>query len=205
METVMRHTVPGKEKAVAFTFDDGPNAVYTPQIMEIFGKAGGKATFFMIGSKIEENEETARAVHAQGHEIGNHTYSHPRLTEQTLEEAREELSRTDERIREVTGLPVRTFRPPYFACDDRILRLASEFGYVSIGACNPDTRDWEQPGVDYILERTRPTVGPGAIFLFHDGNGDRSQTVEAVRILVEELSAEGYRFVTVSELLAMAD
>ena len=88
--------------------------------------------------------------------------------------------------------------------NDTILALAAELGYHSIGAVNVETRDWEQPGVDHILAKTRESVGRGSILVFHDGFGDRSQSVEAVRILVAELAAQEYRFVTVSELLALA-
>ncbi|RUS45133.1 polysaccharide deacetylase family protein [Cohnella sp. AR92] len=205
MKPRLWNTVPVKEKAVAFTFDDGPNAVYTAELLDIFREAGGRATFFMVGTSLEEGAETAEAVHAAGHEIGNHTYTHPDMTKLTLEEAREELRRMEMSIRKVTGQPVRTFRPPYLAVDERILSLAAEeFQYDSIGAANPEARDWEQPGVGFILEKTRPTIREGAILLFHDGYGDRSQTMEAVRALVRELSEAGYRLVTVSELMAMA-
>ncbi|MEN1989501.1 polysaccharide deacetylase family protein [Paenibacillus hubeiensis] len=193
-----------QEKVVAFTFDDGPHPVYTHQLLEIFRGADGRATFFMIGQEMEAHPGVAAAVHREGHEIANHTYSHPDLTKLTLETAREELLRTEELIREVTGETARIFRPPYFGVNDDILSLAAERGYQTIGAVNGGAKDWENPGIEYIVEHTRPTVRPGSILIFHDGYGERTQTVEAVRVLVEELTAEGYRFVTVSELLDMA-
>ncbi len=118
--------------------------------------------------------------------------------------ARAELVQTDERIRSITGTPVRAFRPPFLDVNDAILALAAEFGYWSIGAVNLETRDWEQPGIEHIVEKTWEAVGSGSILVFHDGFGDRSQSVEAVRILVTELAAQDYRFVTVSELLALS-
>lgn len=199
------HKVPTQEKAVAFTFDDGPHPLYTEELLDIFHKVNGKATFFMVGEELNKYEDIAARVHKAGHEIGNHTYSHPDLTKLTLDEARSELQRADDTIRKVTGQPVSNFRPPYFGVNDDILRLAEEFGYHSIGAVNGGAKDWEQPGVDFILEHTRPTVDNGSIFLFHDGYGERAQTIEAVRILVEELSAEGYRFLTLSELFELAN
>lgn len=105
----------------------------------------------------------------------------------------------------MTGKRVSNFRPPFFGVNDDILMLAAEFGYHSIGAVNGEAKDWEQPGVDYILDHTRPTIENGSIFLFHDGYGERAQTIEAVQVLVEELDAEGYRFVTLSELFGIAD
>ncbi|WP_341278913.1 polysaccharide deacetylase family protein [Paenibacillus sp. FSL H8-0537] len=201
----MIHQVSVREKVVAFTFDDGPNPVYTSQLLDIFRSVGGRATFFMIGQEMEAHPEMAAVVHQEGHELGNHTYSHPDLTELTLEEASGELQRTDVLMRKVTGQQVRSFRPPFFGVNDSILSLAAEYGYRSIGTVNGAAKDWETPGVDYILEHTRQAIAPGSILLFHDGYGDRSQTIEAVRVLVEELAAEGYRFVTTSELLDMAD
>lgn len=201
---VMLHQVPTTAQVVAFTFDDGPNPVYTPQLLDIFRGVGGKATFFMIGQQMDANPATATAVHVDGHELGNHTLTHPRLTQLAPDARRAELVETDERIRSITGAPVRTFRPPFLDVNDAILALAAELGYWSIGAVNLGTRDWEQPGVDHILEMTRESIGSGSILVFHDGFGDRLQSIEAVRILVAELAAQDYRFVTVSELLALA-
>ncbi len=201
------HKVSTTERVVAFTFDDGPHPIYTKQLLDIFRDAGGKATFFMIGEQIDAFEETAALVHAEGHEIGNHTYTHPFLTKITPEQALAELERSDERIRRITGEPVKSFRPPYFDADEGIYKLAEQLGYHSVGALNLEARDWEQPqpSVEYMAEQTRTTLDSGSIFIFHDGYGDRSRTVETVRVLVKELAAEGYRFVTASELLALAD
>ena len=204
VRTAMLHRVPTTAQAVAFTFDDGPNSRYTPQVLDIFRHAGGKATFFMIGQQIDAHPATAAAVHAAGHELGNHTLTHPRLTQLAPDAVRAELVQTDERIQRITGAPVSTFRPPFLEVNDEILVLAAKLGYWSIGAVNLGTRDWEQPGIDHILEKTREYIRSGSILVFHDGFGDRSQSVEAVRILVAELAAQDYRFVTVSGLLAIA-
>ncbi|WP_376701718.1 polysaccharide deacetylase family protein [Cohnella xylanilytica] len=196
---VMRH--PTTRKVVAFTFDDGPNPIYTPQLLDIFREANGKATFYMIGEQIERSPDTARAVLEQGHEIGNHTYTHPDVTKLDEEARRSELLRSERIILETTGVKPATFRPPYFAFDEQAAATVAEFGYPVIGAVNGAARDWEMPGVDHIVETTRETVEPGTILIFHDGFGDRSQTVEAVRQLVRELTSEGYELVTISELL----
>ncbi|MBU5355229.1 polysaccharide deacetylase family protein [Paenibacillus barcinonensis] len=192
-----------QEKVVAFTFDDGPHPVYTPQVLDIFRRAGGHATFFMIGEEMEAHPDIAAEVHREGHEIANHTYTHPNLTELTLEEAGEELRRAEQLVQKVTGGSARSFRPPYFGVNDDILALAAERGYRTIGAANGAARDWDNPGTQHIVEHSRSAVKPGSVLIFHDGYGDRSQTVEAVRVLVEELTADGYRLVTVSELLEM--
>ncbi|MCK9860854.1 polysaccharide deacetylase family protein [Paenibacillus sp. ATY16] len=192
-------------KAVAFTFDDGPNPVYTPELLEIFAEAGGKATFYMIGEQIAAHPEVARLVHEQGHEIGNHSYTHPNMTELSDEELESELSRTEELIKQVTGTRAATMRLPYLAGDERVQAILEREGYPSIGALNMDAKDWDMPGVDHILETTRREVRNGSILIFHDGFGDRSQSVEAVRVLTKELTASGYRLVTVSELLRLAE
>nr|WP_261764630.1 polysaccharide deacetylase family protein [Paenibacillus xylanexedens] len=194
-----------QEKVVAFTFDDGPHPVYTHQVLDIFRRAGGHATFFMIGKEMEAYPDIAAQVHREGHEIANHTYTHPNLTELTLEEAGEELRQAERLVQEVTGNAARSFRPPYFGVNEDILALAAERGYRTIGAVNGSAQDWDNPGVEHILEHTRSVVKPGSVLIFHDGYGERFQTVEAVRVLVEELTAEGYRMVTVSELLRMAE
>jgi Predicted xylanase/chitin deacetylase len=192
-------------KAVAFTFDDGPNPVYTPELLEIFAEAGGKATFYMIGEQIAAYPEVARLVHEQGHEIGNHSYTHPNMTELSDEEFESELARTEELIKQVTGSRARTMRLPYLAGDERVHALLERAGYPSIGALNMEAKDWDMPGVDHILACSRREVRNGSILIFHDGYGDRSQSVEAVRVLTKELAADGYRLVTVSELLQMAE
>lgn len=199
------HEVPTRQKVVAFTFDDGPNPLYTPQLLDIFSKVSGRATFFMIGEMIEKHLEAAVAVHAHHHEIGNHTYSHPFLTKISPEQCENELLRTEKLITQITGAPPAVMRPPYLDYNDDVHAITSKFGYHVIGALNLETRDWEMPGVDHILNVTRRHIKNGSILIFHDGYEDRSQTIEAVSILTRELSEQGFRFVTVSELLRMRD
>ncbi|RCX18687.1 peptidoglycan/xylan/chitin deacetylase (PgdA/CDA1 family) [Fontibacillus phaseoli] len=188
-------------KAVAFTFDDGPNPVYTPQVLEIFSEAGAKATFFMIGSQMELHPELVKLAYEQGHEIGNHTFTHPSLPELHKQEIKDELIQTDSLIEKITGTRPQVFRPPYFAYNEQAAGIVGEMGYPAIGAVNGDATDWEMPGVEHIVDKSREQVRPGSILIFHDGYDDRSQTVEAVRILVKELTADGYELLTVSELL----
>ncbi|MGG0821313.1 polysaccharide deacetylase family protein [Paenibacillus turicensis] len=199
--------IPTKHKVVAFTFDDGPDAQFTRQILNIFSKVNGKATFFMVGEQMDANEEIAREVYEAGHEIGNHTYSHPDLTTLSLEEATIELQRMDDRIRKLTGKSPSSFRPPFFQINTSIAELATNAGYAMVSACNTGARDWEQPqpSVDFMVTQTKEVTEAGSVFIFHDGYGDRTNTVEAVSILVEALHAEGYRFVTISELIGLSE
>jgi peptidoglycan/xylan/chitin deacetylase (PgdA/CDA1 family) len=190
--------------AVAFTFDDGPDPVYTTQLMELFREHGGKATFFVVGQELERHPDVAKALHEAGHELGNHTYSHPHLPE--LDEAgrMEELDRTDALILALTGAKPASYRAPYLHTDERLDALALERGYASAGGSNLDARDWSMPGADHIVDATRPALRPGAVILLHDGAGDRSQTVEAVRRLLPEAIAQGLELVTFGELVRSA-
>ncbi|PLS01137.1 polysaccharide deacetylase family protein [Neobacillus cucumis] len=189
------------QKAVAITFDDGPNPIYTPQVLEIFAKAEGKATFFMIGEQMEKNPEIVKVAAEQGHEIGNHTYSHPKLSDLTPADCLAEIERTEQMIKDLTGKKPVTFRPPYFDYNHETISVVESKGYSMIGALNLEAQDWEQPGVDHILSASRRCVKNGSILIFHDGYGDRSQTIQAVEALVSELKSEGYQLLTVSELL----
>lgn len=193
------------EKVIAITFDDGPNPLYTPQIIDIFAKANSKATFFMIGEQIEKSPEIVKLVAEQGHEIGNHTFSHEKLTQLGQEECREEIKRNEELIQNLSHKKPVILRPPYLDYNDETTRFISHLGYSMIGALNIDATDWEQPGVKFILEKTRKHIKSGGILLFHDGYGDRSQTITAVRQFVPELVSQGYKLVTVSELLQLAE
>ncbi|MBP1904634.1 peptidoglycan/xylan/chitin deacetylase (PgdA/CDA1 family) [Paenibacillus turicensis] len=195
-----------EHKVVAFTFDDGPDAQFTRQILNIFRKVNGKATFFMIGEQMDANEEIAREVYEAGHEIGNHTYSHPDLTTLPMEQVASELQKMHERIHQLTGQSPISFRPPFFQINASIAELATNAGYAMISACNTGARDWEQPqpSVDFMVTQTKEVTQAGSVFIFHDGYGDRTNTVEAVSILVDALHAEGYRFVTISELISLS-
>lgn len=196
---------PTDQKAVAFTFDDGPNPQYTPQVLDIFRQASGKATFFMLGNPMEKYPEIVQAVHEQGHEIGNHTYSHSFLTKLEEQECLDEILKMQALITETTGSKPAVLRPPYFDCNEKVAALAGSLDYMLIGAVNGGARDWEQPGVQHIIDATLEQVEPGSILLFHDGFGDRSHTIEAVRQLVKTLSGDGYQLVTVSTLKEMSE
>ncbi|MBV7507783.1 polysaccharide deacetylase family protein [Bacillus sp. sid0103] len=200
----MINEVPTSRKAVAITFDDGPNPTYTPQVLEIFSEAVGKATFFMIGEQMKKYPEVVKQVASLGHEIGNHTFTHPKLSLLSTAECLEEIEQNEKLIEELAGRKPVVFRPPYLDYNQNTVSLIEQKGYPMIGALNLKAQDWEQPGVEHILEKSREGIKNGSILIFHDGYGDRSQTIEAVRKLVSELTSQGYQLVTVSELLKLA-
>jgi peptidoglycan-N-acetylglucosamine deacetylase len=193
------------KKVVAITFDDGPNPVYTPQVLEIFSKAKGKATFFMIGEQMRNHPEVVKLVTDQGHEIGNHTFTHPKLSQLSIHDCLNEIEETEKLVEKMAGRKPVIFRPPYFDYNQDTVSLLQKKRYPMIGALNLEAQDWEQPGVEHIVQKSREAVKDGSILIFHDGYGDRSQTIEAVQLLVSELTSQGYQLVTVSELLKQSE
>lgn len=204
-EKMLINEIPTLEKVIAFTFDDGPDPIYTTQLLEIFHSVRGKATFFMIGEEILKYPQIVRKVAKQGHEIGNHTFTHPKLSRLSTAKCLEEIELTEKCIEKIIGQKPVVFRPPYldYNEDTRSIIIQKEYPPM-IGALNLEARDWEQPGVDHILKTSREYAKNGSILIFHDGYGDRSQTIEAVRKLVNELTLQDYQFVTVSELLKLS-
>jgi peptidoglycan-N-acetylglucosamine deacetylase len=203
-EKLLINEVSTSQKVVAITFDDGPNPIYTAQVLDIFREAEGKATFFMIGEQMDQYPEMVKKVVEQGHEIGNHTYTHPKLSQLSPAECLEEIERTEKLMQELVGQKPVVFRPPYLDYNDETIIVLQQKEYPMIGALNLEAQDWEMPGVDHILAKSRDCVKNGSILIFHDGYGDRSQTIEAVRTLVSELASQGYQLVTISELLKLS-
>ncbi|MBM7604372.1 peptidoglycan/xylan/chitin deacetylase (PgdA/CDA1 family) [Metabacillus crassostreae] len=204
-ENMIINEIPTVEKVIAFTFDDGPDPIYTTQLLEIFHSVRGKATFFMIGEEVVKYPEIVRKVAEQGHDIGNHTFSHPNLSMLSTAKCLEEIELNEKSIEKVIRQKPVVFRPPYLDYNEDTISSISNKGYPPmIGALNLEARDWEQPGIDHILAKSRECVKNGSILIFHDGYGDRSQTIEAVSKLVSELTLQGYQFVTVSELLKLS-
>ena len=195
--------MPGK---IALTFDDGPDADWTPKILDVLKQKQVTGTFFMIG----EN-----AMADEGHEIGSHTFTHPNLALTSSRGTRIELNATQRLIEAYTGRSVRLFRAPYFGdaepttADELIPALtAQRAGYTNVGL-HVDPNDWQRPGVDAIVDTTLREVEAGnaeqsgQIILLHDGGGDRSQTLAALPRIIDGLRAKGYQFVPVSQLAGL--
>ena len=197
------------ERKVALTFDDGPDPIYTPQILDALRKAGVPATFFVIGANGELNPGLLRREVAEGHAIGNHTFTHPNISTIKPTQFQLELSATQHLLASAVGRHSLLFRPPYAVDAEpetidqvRPLEFAAERGYLVVGMqIDPD--DWERPGVDAIVRRTveQAERGEGNVILLHDSGGDRSQTVQAIPKIIEALQARGFQFVNISDLL----
>ncbi|SCL16647.1 bifunctional polysaccharide deacetylase/glycosyltransferase family 2 protein [Micromonospora inyonensis] len=192
------------ERTVALTFDDGPDPEWTPKVLDLLKRHGARATFFVVGARVNEHPELVRRMLAEGHEIGSHTYTHADLAAVPGWRRELELSLTRKAIAGVTGREVTLFRPPFSsqpaaltAPEYAALREAAGTGHVAVLA-DRDTKDWQRPGVPEIVAAATPERGRGAVVLMHDGGGDRSQTLAALDTLIPALTGQGYRFTTVS-------
>jgi peptidoglycan-N-acetylglucosamine deacetylase len=199
-------------KKIALTFDDGPSGEYTPQILDILKAKHVHATFFDIGSNAESYPGLVQREIAEGNEVGNHTFTHPNMADVSPEGVTLELNATQRLFQALTGRTLRLWRPPYLGDaeptdNDEIAPVlqAQDMGYIAVGE-HIDPVDWERPGAGVIVQRVfdilaqGPRDFPRNILLLHDAGGDRSQTVEALPILIDRLRAHGYRFVLVSDL-----
>ena len=180
-------------KQVALTFDDGPDPIVTMQILDILQKYDAKATFFMLGSRVEYYSEIAKQVAEAGHELGNHTWTHPDLTKAGVDKIYKEIERTSAIIQEVTGIESTTFRPPYGAVN-QIVRNQTDLPVV---LWDVDTLDWKHRDADQLLLNVQNSVKDGSIILMHDIHHSTADGLDAV---LAYLQGEGFTFVTVSEL-----
>jgi peptidoglycan/xylan/chitin deacetylase (PgdA/CDA1 family) len=208
---------PSNERVVALTYDDGPNPPYTDEILRVLEAERVRATFFVVGRAVEAYPSVVRREVRDGDAIGNHTWDHAHLIVMDPDGVRESLTRTDAAIAAATGVHPAIMRPPFGARDWIVLDQARKLGYTPIMWSVPLARDWENPAPSVIAARVLPSVTDGSIIVLHDGNRglicggarlppktcDRSSNVEATRLIVESLKAQGYRFVTIPELLAL--
>jgi len=182
------------------TFDDGPHATNTPELLEMAAKRHIKLTFFVLGECVEQNPDVLRREVAEGHEIGNHSWSHPNLAKLSDANVRSQLQRTDDLIENTAGIKPKLMRPPYGELTKRQRILVNhEFGYKVI-LWDVDPLDWKRPGPSVVASRIIAGARPGSIILSHDIH---PPTIEAMPQVFEALLAKGFKFVTVSELLAM--
>jgi len=185
---------------VALTFDDGPHATHTPRLLDILRARNVKATFYVIGKNVDLYPGIVRRTVAEGHEIGNHTYTHPKLSSLSNDRVISEIRKTDEAIVRACGVRPKTLRPPYGALlQSQRQMVHSTFGYPTI-MWSVDPLDWRKPGVGVVTSRIVSGTNNGAIILVHDLHGS---SVDAMPATIDSLLRKGYRFVTVSQLLAM--
>lgn len=192
------------EKIIALTFDDGPDEIFTPQILDILKKYNIKATFFVMGQKVGYNPEIVKRQHEEGHEIGNHTFTHINVSKRGYSEIEKEINDTQEAIKNITGKEPNIFRPPYRAISKSMCSIVKDKNMNIILWSNLDPRDWSNPGAYSISNTILTKAGNGSIILLHDYNtirNSKSQTVQALDVFLPQLIEKGYKFVTVSELI----
>lgn len=186
---------------IAMTFDDGPSATLTPKLLDLLAARHIKVTFFVIGENVAEHPEIVARAAREGHEIGNHSWSHPNFAKMSHESARSQLQRTDDAIKNATGKRPTLMRPPYGSLTEREKHwIHDEFGYQII-LWDVDPYDWKRPGSAVVRNRILKETRPGSIVLSHDIHPG---TIEAMPSTLDALEAKGFKFVTVSELIGMA-
>lgn len=190
--------VPTSRKVVALTFDDGPVSTTTPEILNILKEKNIKATFFVVGEQVKRFPTLVSREIAEGHEVGNHTYTHPKLANLQEYMIEEELKNTEKEILKVAPKPT-LFRPPGGFYNKKIIKIAKDSEYSTI-LWTIDPVDWRSPPVGDIVDLVIKDVKPGSIILLHDGKYP-STTPEALWFIIDILESRGYEFVTVSELL----
>lgn len=188
------------QPVVALTFDDGPHPENTPRMLEFFARENIKVTFFEIGKNVAAHPELARAILAAGHEIGNHSKTHPKLGEMTdLAAVRSEIAETQAIIKDATGFTPVVFRAPYISHGPALWTVLDEFKLPSISGAH-SASDWDAKVTKEQVVANCAKAGPGDIVILHTWP---DKTVEALPELVHLLRAKGLRFVTVSEMLAL--
>lgn len=188
-----------RKRQVALTFDDGPSRDFTPRVLDALGHAGATATFFCLGLHVEAHPDIVRRIAAEGHRLGNHTWSHPYLPDLSTEEIRAQVSATREALRRTGTAPSRLFRPPYGGRDARTMRALADADLVDV-LWDVDAMDWAQPGSRAITDKVIRETRNGSVVLLHDGGAQRSQTVDALPDILKHLRSEDYELVPVDAL-----
>lgn len=204
--SIVSHRPGLTEKLIAVTFDDGPSR-QTPAILDVLGEHGALATFFVLGERVEGKEEVLGRIMAEGHEVGNHTYSHPHALNLDDGELEHDIGRCQRVL--AAAAPV-VMRPPYGEDPVRTARLAARRGLPTTALWSIDPKDFLEHDPAAIARVMETEAAPGAIIDLHDGwprvtstERDRTPTIEALQLALPRLAEEGYRFVTVSQLLAV--
>lgn len=188
-----------EERSIALTFNDGPDRLHTNAILDLLKEMNVKATFFVIGSKIEKNETLLKRIVAEGHMIGNHTFHHLDLTSLTTDEILQELDQTEKKIANTIGRKTKMVRVPYHLMNDQIVQVLHDEGYHIIG--------WSLDAMDGVSEYQSNTehvvseIRPGDIILHHDGIEQTNELLMQLPDEIKELKKRGYQFLTVPDLL----
>jgi len=195
------HSVKISSPYLSQTFDDGPHPVNTPELLNLLAKNDIKATFFMVGSNVERYPNIVKRMVDEGHEVANHSYSHPALNQLSEAEVDSQISRTQEAITKACGVTPKLMRPPYGAFNARLIeKMRSDYGLTTIfWSVDPD--DWKRPGSSVVASRILSEARDGSIILSHDIHGG---TIEAMYTVLPGLKDKGFKPVTTGQLIALA-
>ncbi len=191
------YKVDTKEKKVAITLDGMWGAKRTPELLEIFRDNNIKITFFFGGNWLEEYPHLVSEIAANGHEVGNHSYTHPHMGAMSPQQIEKELIRTEELIKNATGRSSKVFRPPFGEYSNTLINTCEELGYYPI-QWSIDSHDWMDVSSDYIVKKVLNNISPGDVILMHN-NGE--YTPQALRRIIPELKRRGYQIVPISKLI----
>ena len=191
------YSVETDEKKIAISFDAAYGDQYTPQILDILDQYNVNTTFFLVGFWIDKYGEVLEEIHRRGHEIGNHSTTHPQMSKLTAQEIKKELETTGEKIKAVTGKDPILFRPPFGDYNNKVIDTAQQLGYYSI-QWDVDSLDWKEFGVEPVVDRVLKRVNNGSIVLFHN---NAKYVSDFLPIILDRLIKEGYTIVPVSQLI----
>lgn len=194
------------KKIVAFTFDDGPDQTYTPVLLDILKKYNAHATFFVLGSRAQKYPDIIRKMNQEGHEIGNHSYSHRDFGKgNNTEYMLNEIKQANDIIYHLSGQKPVLFRPPGGYLSDALIDLIKKENItIAYWSYIQDTKDWKGPSAESISNHLIKNIKPGQIIILHDGCSNGMETARAVNLTLDRLSRDGYSFVTVSKLIESA-
>jgi peptidoglycan-N-acetylglucosamine deacetylase len=185
---------------IAMTFDDGPHKINTPRLLDMLKERHIHATFFMVGENVVDNPEIVKRILAEGHELGNHSWSHPQLSVMGDASVREQLQKTQDAITKASGVTPKLMRPPYGAFTARQRNWAhGEWGFTVV-LWDVDPEDWKYRNAEHVKKEILKAAISGSIVLSHDIH---KTTVDAMPEVLDTLAARGFKFVTVSQLIAM--
>jgi peptidoglycan/xylan/chitin deacetylase (PgdA/CDA1 family) len=197
--------LPPGSRQLALTYDDGPNHPHTLRLLEVLAKHNVHATFFLIGRYIQQQPQIAREIVSAGHIVGNHTFTHPLLIFKSESEIRRQLTQCRDALQDAIGQPSNLFRPPFGGRRPAVFRVARDLGLKPV-MWNVTGYDWNAPPAEVIERNVAGQTHGGNVILLHDGGhkqigADRSQTVIATDHLIARYKSEGYKFVTIPQMM----
>lgn len=201
-EVKVYRSVETEKKQIAITFDDGPHPTLTPRILEILARYKVPATFFMVGQNVLNYPDAARQVILEGHEVGNHTFTHPHLADLNEHAIMDEIGRCEDALEELCEYRPHLLRTPQGALTPSLERCLLDDDYILV-LWSLDTRDWDNKSTADVVKAVLDEVQAGDIILMHDYIGHNSKTPEALEKIIPILLSRGYEFVTVSTLLGI--